>query len=435
MRFKFAVLIALITWISGHAQSDEISLERALFNLPDMAFKKLSKPGDPYLQYALTIRQPLDHQHPEKGYYGQQVMLTHKDFNGPTVMNISGYSMPKGKNEIVNMLHANELSIEYRYFGTSRPDSLLWEYLTYDQVMSDLHRINLLFRNVYQGKWVSTGISRGGQTAIIYKYYYPEDVDIAVPYVAPMINGLEDKRIYDFLDTVGSDDCRNRIAAFQVYLLKHEKEILEKLKWYSKGRRLEFSYLGTPGKAFEYTVLEYPFSFWQVSNKTCEEIPIGKPVDEHIDHLLDVSDLESFADKSMRDFQVHYYQAVMEGGYYGYDARPLKKYLHYIEPDNPAGSFPPKSVTYKSFDSSFMDKIFLWLDDQGNDFIYIYGGRDTWSACRVNVTSKVNSRLFMVPGANHFAARVKNMPPAMKQDLTEAFRKIANLTIDLETLK
>jgi hypothetical protein len=435
MRYIIVVVFTCVSLLSGNAQTDEIILEKALFNLPDVTFTKVSKPGDTYLQYMLTLRQPLDHQQPEKGYYDQQVILTHKDFKSPTVMNISGYTMPRGKNEITQMLHANELSIEYRYFGKSRPDSLQWEYLNYDQVMSDLHRINLLFREIYSGKWISTGISRGGQTAIIYKYYYPEDVDISVPYVAPMIDGPEDKRIYDFLDTMGTDECRSRIRAFQVYVLKHEKEILEKLKWYSKGKKLNYDYLGSPGKAFEYAVLEYPFSFWQVTDKACEDIPLGKTIDEHIDHLLDVVDLESFSDKSMRDYQVHYYQAAVEGGYYGYDARSLKKYLKYMDTDNPSGSFPPKSASIKLFDDGFMDRIFSWLDEQGNDFIYIYGGRDTWSACRVNITPKVNSRLYMLPGANHFAARVKNMPPAMKQDFADAFRKLADLTIDLEALK
>jgi hypothetical protein len=260
-------------------------------------------------------------------------------------------------------------------------------------------------------------------------------VDVSVPYVAPIINGLEDTRIYDFLDTIGTDDCRNRIYTFQVYLLKHEKEILDKLQWYSKGKKLEYKYLGTLGKAFEYTVLEYPFSFWQVGDTPCNDIPDDKSTDEYIDHLLEIIDLESFSDESMREYAVHFYQAVTEGGYYGYDARPFKKYLNYISNDNPTGSFPPKTSTYKPFDRGLMDKIRIWLNEQGNNFIYIYGGRDTWSACRVNVSREVNSKLFMVPGANHFTARVKNMPATMQQDFVNSFKKMTDLNIDLEALK
>jgi|WetSurSiteA1Bulk_404760.scaffolds.fasta_scaffold00142_11 hypothetical protein len=435
MRTLYILLFSLLSLLSGSAQTDESLLEQALFNLPDVTFKKTSKPGEPILQYALTIRQPLDHQHPEKGSFGQQVLLTHKGFESPTVMNINGYALYKARNELVRMLHANELNIEYRFYGQSAPDSLPWEYLTYEQVAADLHRINRLFKELYTGKWFSTGISRGGQTAIIYKYYYPEDVEVSVPYVAPIIDGLEDKRIYDFLDTIGTDECHNRIFDFQVYLLKHEKEVLDRLQWYARGRRLEFGYLGSIGKAFEYTVLEYPFSFWQVGYKSCSDIPLGKSTDEYVSHLLDIIDLESFADKELQDNRVHFYQSVTEGGYYGYDARPFRKYLHYIDTDNPSGSFPPKSLTYRSFDSSLMDRISSWLAEHGDNFIYIYGDRDTWSACRVNVTEKVNSRLYMVPGANHFAARVRNMPADMQRDFADTFLKMSGIPVELEVLK
>ncbi len=434
MRILFGFLFALVSLSNLYPQADETALEQALFNLPDVTFKKISKPGDSYLQYALTIKQPLDHLHPEKGSFGQQVLLKHQGFNSPVVMNINGYKIYKAKNELVEMLHANELNIEYRYFGTSAPDSLQWEYLTYDQVTADLHRINGMFKSIYSGKWISTGISRGGQTAIIYRYYYPKDVDISVPYVAPVINGLEDKRIYEFLDTISTEECRNRIYTFQVYLLKHEQEILDKLKWYSKGKELEFTYLGSLGKAFEYTVLEYPFSFWQVGDVACTDIPAGKPIDESVEHLLKIVDLESFCDRSMHDFEVHYYQSVTEGGYYGYDAKPLRKYLHYIDSDNPSGSFPPKSVPYTSFDSTLMQKISIWLDNHGNDFLYIYGGRDTWSACAVTVSPQVNSKRFMLPGANHFTARVKYMPVGMQQDFANEFRKMTGLEVNLSPI-
>jgi hypothetical protein len=82
-----------------------------------------------------------------------------------------------------------------------------------------------------------------------------------------------------------------------------------------------------------------------------------------------------------------------------------------------------------------MQKISSWLEDQGNDFIYIYGGRDTWSACAVTVSKKVNAKLYMVPGANHFKARIKYMPAAMQQDFMDTFRKMSGLHPDPEVLK
>jgi hypothetical protein len=78
---------------------------------------------------------------------------------------------------------------------------------------------------VYQGKWLSTGISKGGQTTIFYRYFYPEDVDVSVPYVAPLNLALEEQRIYTFLDTVGDASCRNALLEVQKDVLKARDQV------------------------------------------------------------------------------------------------------------------------------------------------------------------------------------------------------------------
>src|SRR6185369_1742619 len=192
-------------FFKAFSQSDEILLERALYNLPNVSFKKISEPGASYLKYDLLIKQPVDHSNPRKGFFNQRVILTHKGFNSPTVMETQGYSLPDGDgNEIEKLFNANNLNIEYRFFGKSVPDSILWDDLTEEQATADLHIINQLFRNIYKGKWISTGISKGGSTTIYYKYFFPADVELSIPYVAPLDNSLEDERIYTFLDTMGT---------------------------------------------------------------------------------------------------------------------------------------------------------------------------------------------------------------------------------------
>jgi hypothetical protein len=146
-------------------------------------------------------------------------------------------------------------------------------------------------------------------------------------------------------------------------------------------------------------------------------------------------DLEFYSDKSMTDYAAHYYQTLTEGGYYGYNAIPFKKYLHYITVPEPSASVPPRQVSCKSFDGSLMDKINSWLYSNGNNFIYLYGGRDTWSACRVNVSPQVNARLYMIPGANHYTARIKNMPPDMQNDFAGTVRKMLNIDTDLKAIQ
>ena len=135
--------------IQLHAQSDELALERALYDLPGVQFEKISKPGDKYLTYALQIKQPLDHQHPDNGSFYQSAVLIHKGFERPMVMETEGYELYAGEDEIADILNANDIDIEFRYFGQSRPETLQWQYLTFAQACADLHHINELLKTIY----------------------------------------------------------------------------------------------------------------------------------------------------------------------------------------------------------------------------------------------------------------------------------------------
>jgi hypothetical protein len=420
--------------IHASAQNEDSALEMALFNLPDVTFNKHSKPQDKFLQYALKVKQPLDHSHPEKGYFYQSVVLTHKGFQKPTVMETEGYEGRYGGNEIEKILDANNINVEQRYFGASKPDSLQWQYLTFEQVTADLHYINQLFRAIYKNKWISTGISRGGLTAIYYKHFYPNDIDLTIPYVAPLPNSIEDRRIYHFLDTIGTQDCRDKIFGVQKFLLEHADEAINKLKWYAKGKKWTFDHFGSLEKAFEMGVLEYPFAFWQIGAISCDKIPTTGSVDDYLEHIMAVGSVDFLSDELINQWAANGYTAY-QTGFYGYDLKRYKSYLRFVKGENPTAAFVPKSIPHKPYDSSFNQKVSRWLYNKGNDILYIYGSRDTWSACRVIVSHKVNSKSYLIPNANHFQARVKNMPAEMQKDFAASIREMINLNVDLNSLK
>ncbi|MEZ4963002.1 MAG: S28 family serine protease [Saprospiraceae bacterium] len=405
------------------------NLDDRLFLLPDVIFEKIDTPDGFEAAYELKVKQPLDHKNPSKGFFFQRVFLTHKGFDRPTVICTEGYQRPKNRlYELTEMLEANQLDVEHRYFGESMPDSLDYQYLNLEQVAADLHHINQIFRQLYTGKWISTGISKGGQTTIYYRYFYPDDVDVSVPYVAPLNLALEEKRIYNFLDTVGSDECRARIKAVQTRLLKNRDESLEKLKWFAKGAGLKFSYLNFE-QAFEYAVLEYSFSFWQWGHD-CSKIPGNDvPLDSTISHFLEVSGLDFFADESMENYATHYYQAGDEMGYYGYNTRDFKGLLKALpEKPNPSAIFMPGKVPMR-FDGKLPKKVSEWVDAKGNNFIYINGDSDTWSSTAVRPSGKTNSVWFFLPHTDHGKARIKNMSEADRQKLKATLEKWLNLEI------
>ncbi len=408
------------------------NLEDLLFELPDVIFKKINT-NDGYEQtYELQIKQPIDHSEPANGYFYQKVYLSHKGFKKPTVIITQGYDRKSSSiYEISKLLDANQIDVEHRYFGDSKPDSLDYNYLNLKQASADLHHINQLFKKIYKGKWISTGISKGGATTVFYRYFYPNDVDLSVPYVAPINNAYEDERIYHFLNTTGSDECRNDIISYQRKLLQNRDKFLPLLNYYSKGAGAEYTYLSID-EAFEYAVLEYSFSFWQ-SGISCNDIPDSTDsLNEMLDHFIAVSNITFFSDAIIAKYGSHYYQSAEEMGYYGYETNNFKDLLMALplEP-YPSAALTPNKINV-TFDDTLLKGVNKWLKSNTNKFIYINGAADTWSSTAVPPIKNENSVWFFMDGKHHYNARIRNMD---KQDYDKIVNTLENwlsLTIDTQ---
>lgn len=426
---KQYISILAILLISSSVFAQVTPLEAALFELPDVIFKKIDTPDGYKAAFELQIKQAIDHNHPENGYFYQRAYLSHRGFDRPTVMCTEGYTRAKNRiYELTNLVQGNQIDIEHRYFGESMPSKTgTFTHLNLEQATADLHHINEVFRQIYSGKWISTGISKGGQTTIFYRYFYPEDVDVSVPYVAPLNLELKEKRIYSFLDTVGTKECREAIHKIQIRLLKERKTVLPLLKWHSKGAGLEFTYLDFE-QAFEYSILEYPFSFWQLGHN-CEDIPADNaPIEEIMDHFLTVSGLAFFADAGMTSYASHYYQAGSEMGYYGYEIDDLKGLITALK-DEPSAIFMPNKVP-TTFDGKLVNAVAKWLPAQGDRFIYINGDSDTWSATAVRPYEGKDAIWFFLAGKDHGAARIRNMNVSEKALLVDKLEGWLDIKID-----
>ncbi len=427
---KNSILIFLFLSFTQVLTAQYNSIEERLFELPDVQFEAIETPYGYQAGYELKIKQPIDHQNPEKGYFYQRVFLSHKSFDAPTVIVTEGYN--RGSNrmyELSRLLAANQLDVEHRFYGQSIPEPMDYSYLNLEQATADLHRINELFKQLYPNKWVSTGISKGGQTTIFYRYFYPDDVAVSVPYVAPLNLEFEEKRIYAFLDTVGADDCRKKLKDLQIRLLKERKTVLPLIKWYSKGANLNYTYLSME-EAFEFAILEFPFSFWQWGGN-CADIPDAKAsLDEALDYLLSVSGIGFFSDRDMTAYASHYYQAAAQMGYYGYETAEFKGLLKALPTDkNPHAAFTPNKMKV-TFDNSLPLKVAQWVKEKGHQFIYINGALDTWSATSVPPSDKVDALWFSLEGKDHAGARIKNMTAAEKAKMIGKLEEWLVLEID-----
>ena len=152
--------------------------------------------------YQFYFEQPLDHADPSKGTFKQRVLLGHKEMDAPVIVELEGYYIfsPEA-GELSTLFDGNQVTIEHRFFDKSVPEGEIpWEYLTIKQAADDHHAIIQAIKDKLYAtsKWVSTGISKGGQTTIFHRYFYPEDVDISVPYVAPLNLEYVDPRLEKF---------------------------------------------------------------------------------------------------------------------------------------------------------------------------------------------------------------------------------------------
>ena len=69
----------------------------------------------------------------------------------------------------------NMIFVEHRYFLESTPEPCDWQYLTAENSAEDLHAMTTAFKTLYPGKWISTGISKGWQTSLLYRVFFPDD--------------------------------------------------------------------------------------------------------------------------------------------------------------------------------------------------------------------------------------------------------------------
>ena len=84
-----------------------------------------------------------------------------------------------------------------------------------------------------------------------HSFYYPDDVDVRIPYVAPMNYTVEDERIYSFLGKVGKASDRRKVKRFQKLALKQQERYLPAFREFSDQMGYTYEITGGIEKAYE----------------------------------------------------------------------------------------------------------------------------------------------------------------------------------------
>ncbi|MDV7187686.1 S28 family serine protease [Lutibacter sp. TH_r2] len=417
--FLFVALSASLVSCRVHLEPVEIlTFKQQLEKLfPNAEISKMEAKDHFTRAYHIVLNQPLDHNNKEAGTFQQHIYLSHVDENMPTVLVTEGYNAYPKTYELSKILKGNQVQVEYRFYGKSRPNPIPWEYLKNDQAIEDYHFIVTKLRRLYDGKWISTGISKGGETVLIYKSKYPWDVEVAVPYVAPLIDTQEDPKTEAHINTIGTEECREKITEFQRNVLENRDGVIEEIKKYAEEKKLGFTEVPME-EALEYAVLELPFSFWQWGGN-CESIPSkNATVNELFEYVNSIVGISFYSDQTYFDLLPSYYQHWTELGYYGFDTTPVKDLLQVVKkPTNKR--FAPKNVDL-TYNPDYIKNVRDFVENKGNKILYIYGEYDTWGACAPNPKPHVDALKMVLKEGSH-TTRIKSFS---KEDQQRMYDKL-----------
>jgi hypothetical protein len=346
----------------------------------------------------------LRHEGTRGPHFRQNVHLYPAASDAPVVVDLCGYDLGicSYAGELKQLLPANYVVVEYRFFGGSRPQPPDWNLLTVKQAAEDHQAIVQALKSVFPHQaFITTGYSKGGEAALAHRSFYPDAVAGTVVYSTPAPATLGDPRLARFLD---QRPCRDKIHAAQQELLARRAEMQDaylKLEAKSPARatynRLTFDV------AYELMVVELHNSLWEFGGEaSCGMIPrAGAPATEWAAFLKKVSGPEQFSDGALEHLAPYFFQCARELGYPKLSEAGLA--LRYPGFDHPH-SLLPKGVMPPAFDDRVPRKVADWVVSQGSHLLFIYGGSDPVSAMAYQLEDGASGRdaqILFAQGGNH----------------------------------
>jgi len=427
-RFLLLLLLLLPLFSCNREESDnDLPLLERLRQIPGLQVVEIAPLAGYPQAFQVDIAQEIDHNDPGKGTFSQRFYLSFRSEEAPTVFYTSGYGIGRNReSEPAALLQANQVLLVHRYFPYAVPSLDDWSFLTIEQAAADQHKVRERLRGILPGPWVSSGASKGGMTALYYRYFYPADVAATVAYVAPVMERTEDPRFPPFFDQVGTAECREKLRRFQLEVLGRRAAMLSLVHEHALLKQYSFSVF-SEAQALEYSVLEYPFAFWQYGTSGgCDAIPDPDAADRELfDHLVAVSPLSYYADADYQYYRPLFYQAYTEIGYCPFRFAHLSGLLHAVSSPS-YRAFAPRGVEM-IFRPPTMQKVVPWLRLQGERIIHIYGKDDPWTAAALVPDPGLDALQVVQPGANH---RVQIKDLDRKAEVIQALERWLQIDID-----
>ncbi len=418
---SFLVVSLLISSTFAYASEEgciaaTTNITKKIECLSEVTITNTATDNDGNLVFDMVINQLMDHKDPTSQQFQQRIVLTHLNTKEPMLLQTSGYSIFRVRlAHIARVFGTNQLQIEHRYFEKSIPSNPDWSFLNIKQSADDFHKITETFKKIYAKPWINTGASKGGMTSTYHRYFYPNDLVGTVADVAPLSFSTSDQRYNKFLDNVGGDkykSCRESIKTMQQILLKNRDQFLPSIEG-------TYTQLGGKEVAYEHSVLEAHFYFWQYGNpETCNNLPALNDTQAVYDFFQKLAEVTGYADSDLQRFVAYFYQSATELGgpdNISYHLEELRQFEFSVSQYTPHGVEIPYSNTS-------MRAIQEWALNDADEIMYVYGEFDPWTAAEypIGVNGK-NTYKFSVPAGNHSA----NFTKLQAKDKAKAIKIIS----------
>lgn len=388
--------------------------------------------GGDYRRFTISFEQPVDHGDPDGPRFTQALTLLHRDREAPVVLVSTGYHdfLDGRLTEPARLLDANQIVVEHRYFGSSRPAPLDWAHLDIEQAAADHHRVIEALAPLYAGAWISTGISKGGTTSVFHRRFYPDDVVATVAYVAPISFAVGDDRYEAFFTTIGETiddatggtagtDCRRRLHDLQRELLVRRDALEDRFADMAAARGYTFERFDGIGRALETAAVELEWTFWQyLGLGACDLVPGTGAGDDEIAVFVDIIGvLWTMSDQQIAQFEPYYHQAATQMGYPGIPREHIADLLEFDYLADFARLLPAGAGA--AHDPAPMRDIADWLASEGERVILVYGAHDPWTGGAFDIGQARDSYSFIAPSTSH-EAQLRDLPGEVHEQAADA---------------
>lgn len=379
--------LMLVLAVSGCRKIEgawEEDIARKLSELPGVVSVTREESPDFDARFKVFFEQPVDHDNPGAGTFRQLVYVCIDDPAAINVLITEGYYAfdAKSPHELTQMFNANQIVVEHRHYGESTINDPTFQYASAEESCDDLHAVVTELKEILTGKWISTGTSKSGLTCNMYRAYYPDDVDVTVPYGSPFCQSRYDDRVAEALKTtIGTPEARAKVTEYQREVLSRRDAMAQRWESTATEQGIELSLPAE--KMIDLNIMDLKIGFWAYGYDV-NEIPESSASDDDIfNYMVSLSGPDSWDQGN--DVNKYYTEAYKELGHYAMPTDGLEDLLtidDYILQDFLKYAYVPNGVP-DTFSTEMHQKLDAFLKQTDAEYIFIYGGWDPW--CHVGI--------------------------------------------------